>query len=123
MINLSKKIEKNINDKLNLSEKITIVQSKIDLYDYTLVNTNKLNSQEKEILENELLEKINFDGFVIKKQNNFYNIVLEENFLFENFQKIVSNLNNSRLIEKIPSKEKIIIDYSSPNVAKEMHVG
>ncbi|MCV2526206.1 MAG: arginine--tRNA ligase [Candidatus Lightella neohaematopini] len=52
---------------------------------------------------------------------NFINIFLKINWLSCNLKKLI---NSSRLnVSLIERSKNIIIDYSSPNIAKEMHVG
>ncbi|MCV2524663.1 MAG: arginine--tRNA ligase [Candidatus Lightella neohaematopini] len=52
---------------------------------------------------------------------NFINIFLKINWLSHNLKKLI---NSSRLnVSLIERSKNIIIDYSSPNIAKEMHVG
>lgn len=51
----------------------------------------------------------------------FINILLSDDFLQRNLQTIV---NDERLgIIKVGSPQRVVVEYSSPNVAKEMHVG
>ena len=51
----------------------------------------------------------------------FINITLSDNYLSKFIDKIVEY--NRPIYKKINQNQKVIIDYSSPNVAKEMHVG
>ena len=50
----------------------------------------------------------------------FVNITLDSDYVAQRVQKI---LNDPHLGIDLPKREKIIIDFSSPNIAKEMHVG
>ncbi|BAP58712.1 arginine--tRNA ligase [Candidatus Tachikawaea gelatinosa] len=75
-------------------------------------------------LANELILKIDLQGIaknitVIKP--GFINIYLDENWLSIQLEKIFCS---SRLsINVVKKPQTIVIDYSSPNLAKEMHVG
>ncbi|MCV2528591.1 MAG: arginine--tRNA ligase [Candidatus Lightella neohaematopini] len=62
-----------------------------------------------------IIDKINITN------TNFINIFLKISWLSCSLKKLI---NSSRLnISKIQKLENIVIDYSSPNIAKEMHVG
>jgi arginyl-tRNA synthetase len=51
----------------------------------------------------------------------FINLTLDANFLSESVSRLVRD---ARLgVSPAPVRETVVIDYSSPNVAKEMHVG
>jgi arginyl-tRNA synthetase len=75
-----------------------------------------------------------FGNYIINQVNNninvskmelagpgFINITLSDKYL-ENFINLITKLNQP-IFNKIDHEKKVIIDYSSPNVAKEMHVG
>jgi arginyl-tRNA synthetase len=52
----------------------------------------------------------------------FINLRLKDDFLETRLLKI--NTDNDRLgIEKVESPETVVVDYSGPNIAKQMHVG
>jgi arginyl-tRNA synthetase len=52
----------------------------------------------------------------------FINLRLKDDFLAKRLLKI--NTDNDRLgIEKVESPETVVVDYSGPNIAKQMHVG
>lgn len=38
-------------------------------------------------------------------------------------EEINTILRNGLVLEQVKQKEKVVVDFSSPNIAKEMHVG
>lgn len=61
-----------------------------------------------------IIEKVDVSG------PGFINIWLSRNKLREILQYVLDNTLKSK---PLTSKQKIVVDFSSPNVAKEMHVG
>ncbi|ANF17017.1 arginyl-tRNA synthetase [Buchnera aphidicola (Schlechtendalia chinensis)] len=53
-------------------------------------------------------------------QPGFINIFLNETWMFKKLEK---KINSIRLDVKLQKPKNIVIDYSSPNIAKDMHVG
>ena len=103
MNNILIHITKILKDTRNINNKI--VQSKI-AGEYVIYNSLDVDFSG------------NYDIFTVEKCNNYYKVIIKDDYYIKELEK----LSNS-IIKKTENPEKIIIDYSSPNVAKEMHVG
>ena len=83
----------------------------------------KLKKNPREIAQ-EVVSNINLDGIISKVEvagPGFINITLSDTILSN---EITSILNDDRLgISKVDNPSTIVVDYSGPNMAKEMHVG
>ena len=87
----------------------------------------KLGKAPRQIAQ-ELMEKLNLgDRFEAPEVAGagFINLRYTTNYLAERLQSMSkSDRTNDRLgIPKVDQAQKIIVDFSSPNIAKEMHVG
>ena len=126
---LKKIFSENINNifKQDFSEKINIENStKKEFGDFqtnfAMMNSKAIGKNPREIAttlvenfkENDLIEKLEIAG------PGFINIHLKNNFLNNEVKKIDNEKNDFSFLNV---DETVIIDYSSPNIAKRMHIG
>ncbi|MGX2966993.1 arginine--tRNA ligase [Ursidibacter sp. B-7004-1] len=82
----------------------------------------KLGCNPREFAQ-KVLDNLNLDGIVEKLEiagPGFINIFLNAEWLANNAEQA---LNNEKLGIQLSQTQTVVVDYSSPNVAKEMHVG
>lgn len=126
---LKKIFSENINNifKQDFSEKINIENStKKEFGDFqtnfAMMNSKAIGKNPREIAttlvenfkENDLIEKLEIAG------PGFINIHLKNNFLNNELKKIDNEKYDFSFLNV---DETVIIDYSSPNIAKRMHIG
>ncbi len=105
-----------------------ITQSTSDKFGHYQYNSAmkvaKILKQNPRSVAEKIVEKLGAQSMISKIEiagPGFINITLDPAYIT---QKVDALLNDAHLgIEKPTSIQKVIIDFSSPNVAKEMHVG
>ena len=124
---IKKLFEKNIKNIFNIDHDAEIQSSNKKGFgdfssNFAMTNSKKLGKNPREIAQslidnfekNSIIEKLEIAG------PGFINIFLNNSFINEEFQKIGKEDYDFSFLD---NNKKVIIDYSSPNIAKRMHIG
>ena len=113
---LKKELEKIVQKKFKLKIDVEVSQTEEKFGDYksniAFIIANKTGKDTQDIAE---IIKEELKGYRVDILNGYINIWISE-------KDLISNLQKKQLIKKIKSKDNILIEYSSPNIAKPMNV-
>lgn len=88
-----------------------------------IMSAAKAHQMDPMILANQVVAKLDLKGIAAKidvVKPGFINLYLEGNFLAKH---VKNALVSAKLGITLPKPERVMVEYSSPNISKEMHVG
>ncbi len=111
---------------IEIEEVVVNEATKVEFGDYqyngAMALAKKLKTNPREIAQN-LAKELDGNSIFSKVEvagPGFINLTLDKEFLEQN---LLNTLNNRAGVSKLNNPIKVVVDYSSPNMAKQMHVG
>lgn len=123
---IAERIKEHVDLELDLIERLIEIPPKADMGDYAFpcFQLSKAMRKAPQMISKELSEKINKDGFEkVESLGPYLNFFLDKSsFIKETIEKVLDEKDKYGS-SKIGEGKNVIVEYSSPNIAKPFHVG
>jgi arginyl-tRNA synthetase len=123
---VAERIKEHVDLELNLIERLIEIPPRSEMGDYAFpcFQLSKALRKAPVMIAEELKDKINKEGFEkVESLGPYLNFFMDKSlFIKETIEKVLSEKNNYGS-SKIGEGKKVIVEYSSPNIAKPFHVG
>lgn len=123
---VAERIKEHVDLELNLIERLIEIPPRPEMGDYAFpcFQLSKALRKAPVMIAEELKNKINKEGFEkVESLGPYLNFFMDKSlFIKETIEKVLSEKNNYGS-SKIGEGKKVIVEYSSPNIAKPFHVG